>query len=357
MVDAINQMRLALQADLQLRARVEAELADHRDRLEEIVGQRTAQLETAKEAADNALQQLQSAQRVLVESEKMASLGQLVAGVAHEINTPLGVAVTASSHLLELGLHVLQRQFDDGSLTREQLRDQLAQSAEAGEILVRNLERGAQLVQSFKQVSVDRSFDGHRSFDLREHLTQLVASLRPLWRQRPITVTIECPQDLVLDSLPGALGPVLTNPMQNALLYAFDERDGGRIEIHAHAASADDVEISVSDNGKGVDDSVRERMFEPFVTTRRQHGGTGLGRATSSATWWCTSGLWLAAASGQQRRQWLVGGGGRGRGGGGGGGPPPPPCPIPPPRSRARAPARARARSCARAVMLAAAIT
>lgn len=288
--DAINRMRERLHSDIDARTRVEAELQQHRDHLEELISERTAQLQAqthqlerqsaelmqARDHAEQALAHLQTAQQQLVESEKMASLGQLVAGVAHEVNTPLGVALTASSYQ-ELQTQELRSELAAGALTRSSISAFVEAMARSSELIQQNLQRAANLVQSFKQVSVDRTSDGRRRFELKAFGEELVASLRTLWRHRSVEVAVACDPGLMMDSFPGALGSVLTNLIQNALVHAFSADAVGRIDIEIRADGSDQVRLSVRDNGAGIDAANLGKIFEPFYTTRRGQGGTGLG--------------------------------------------------------------------------------
>jgi signal transduction histidine kinase len=251
-------------------------LRDNEERLEQKVAERTAEMSLAKTRAEKALQRLQLAQAELVEAEKMASLGQLVAGVAHEINTPVGVAYTASSHLGDRTRRLRER-LAEGSLRRSDFEDYLQTAEEAARLVGGNLERAAELIRSFKQVSVDRSADGRRTFRLDEVVHALVESLSPGWKRRPLELSVECPGGIDMDSFPGALGQVLTNLVQNALLHAYAAEDSGRMRIVVELLDDDMLELRVEDDGRGIKEAHRERVFEPFFTTRRGQGGSGLG--------------------------------------------------------------------------------
>lgn len=244
--------------------------------LEQLVTRRTAELTQAKESAEAALQQLQSAQDELVAREKMASLGQLVAGVAHEINTPVGVALTASSYLSERS-DALRLALASGNLQRSELSAFVAQAHEASTMIGQNLTRASDLVKSFKQVSVDRSSDDRRRFNLRDSLRAVVSSMELTWKRRPIQLELDCTVDIELDSYPGALGQVITNLIQNALLHAFDGARGGTMRLSAVPVGSDRVRISFEDDGQGIGADELARVFEPFFTTRRAQGGSGLG--------------------------------------------------------------------------------
>ncbi|HWS25648.1 MAG TPA: two-component regulator propeller domain-containing protein [Xanthomonadales bacterium] len=244
--------------------------------LEHLVNRRTAELTQSKESAEDALQQLQNAQEELVAREKMASLGQLVAGVAHEINTPVGVALTASSYLSERS-DALRAAFAAGSLQRSELAAFIAQAHEASTMIGQNLTRASDLVRSFKQVSVDRSSDDRRRFNLHDSLRAVVSSLELTWKRRPIQLELDCAASIELDSYPGALGQVITNLIQNALLHAFDGVRGGTMRLSAVPIGGDRVRISFEDDGNGIGAAELARVFEPFFTTRRAQGGSGLG--------------------------------------------------------------------------------
>lgn len=244
--------------------------------LERTVAERTAQLTQAKESAETALQQLQSAQIELVAREKMASLGQLVAGVAHEINTPVGVALTASSYLRERN-EELSRALAANELRRGDLVEFATQTSRATQIIGQNLARAADLVRNFKQVSVDRSKDDRRHFDLAQNLKALVGSLEITWKRRPVSLILECADGIQLDSYPGALGQVIGNLIQNALLHAFPAQLAGTMRLNAQVNSSGVVVIQFEDDGAGIAEQERARVFEPFYTTRRAQGGSGLG--------------------------------------------------------------------------------
>lgn len=292
--EALNRMRARLLVDIDERDAFQRELAQHRDHLEELVAVRTGALEqqslelrSARDQAQASLARLRKAQQQLVESEKMASLGQLVAGVAHEVNTPIGIALTASSFMASQSQNLAQ-QLSAGSLSKSALNEFAHECEEASTIIVRHLERAAKLVQNFKQVSVDRSSDGRRLFELDSFLSGLIDSLQSLWKSRPVHVKVNCPAHLAMDSFPGALGTVLTSLIQNALSHAFSIAQAGNIcidieaqqDADAHAGSLlheKSVQITVADDGAGISAEHQAKIFEPFFTTSRASGATGLG--------------------------------------------------------------------------------
>lgn len=248
----------------------------HRNaQLEQLVAQRTGELRGAKERAEAALHNLRGAQQQLVAAEKMASLGQLVAGVAHEINTPIGIAVTAASHLEEVtrksaGL------IEAGRLSRSALGDWQTEVQQGSQLISRSLERAAALVASFKQVSVDQSSDQRRQFELAAYLEEVRVALQPMLRRTTHRFEIDCQGPLPVDTFPGALFQIITNLLANALTHAFEPGQHGEVRLKVEA-SGEQLCLRFSDDGRGMDDPTRERAFDPFFTTRRGSGGSGLG--------------------------------------------------------------------------------
>jgi signal transduction histidine kinase len=242
-----------------------------------MVTERTTELSVAKEHAETALQQLQTAQGELVAAEKMASLGQLVAGVAHEINTPIGVAITASSYLVDRSVKI-KRALDAGTLKPAELSTYIDEANRSATMVGANLDRAAHLIRTFKQVSVDRSRDDRRQFHLAQYMRDLIESLEFTWKRRPVKLEIDCAEDLELDSYPGALGQVITNLIQNALQHAFEgERASGTMRLAARRAEKGWIYLTFADDGMGTTPEALAQIFEPFYTTKRGQGGTGLG--------------------------------------------------------------------------------
>jgi PAS domain S-box-containing protein len=222
------------------------------------------------------LEELRAAQDRLVQTEKLAALGRLVAGVAHEINNPVGTSLTVAS-ALEQKIAAIAADFAQDALKRSSLKEFLQTSREASSQLVGNLNHAAELIQSFKQVAIDRSLSNQRIFDLG-HLTEQVAmSLRSGLGKQNLTVNVECQPDLIMNSYPGPYGQVLNNLFLNAVTHAFPDDQSGIVDIRVLASGNDHVEIVFSDDGCGMSSSVRRQAFDPFFTTRRDHGSTGLG--------------------------------------------------------------------------------
>jgi len=233
------------------------------------------ELRAAKDRAEKALDDLREAQQSLIAAEKLAALGGLVAGVAHEVNNPIGISLTVASSFARR-CDEFAKEIDAGPLRRSRLDEFLEGGRDAANQLVANLQRAGELVQSFKQVAVDRSHADRRPFDLRESTDQIVASLRPVLKKSQITLTVDVPAGIIMDSYPGSYGQVLTNLFLNSVVHAFPDGRAGSVIVEARQVR-DDVDIFVSDDGVGMSEEIQRRAFDPFFTTRRSEGGTGLG--------------------------------------------------------------------------------
>jgi PAS domain S-box-containing protein len=234
------------------------------------------EMRKAKDAAEAALRNLRETQNSLIEAEKLAALGRLVAGVAHEVNNPVGISLTVASSL-ERKTAMFTAEVERGDLRRSRLTEFLETSRDASSQLVANLNRAAELIQSFKQVAADRNYSDQRTFDLGDLTEQVVMSLRPGLRKHHLTLTVDCQPNLTMNSYPGPYGQVLTNLFLNSVAHAFPDGRPGAVDIQVREAGKDNVEILFSDNGCGMSLDVRRRAFDPFFTTRRDQGGTGLG--------------------------------------------------------------------------------
>lgn len=235
------------------------------------------ELRASKEKAESALLELNAAQQNLIDAERLAALGGLVAGVAHEVNNPIGISLTVASSLARRSEMFEAQLRGDGGLRRSQLEEFVQSSRDASQQLVANLQRAGELIQSFKQVAVDRSHAERRQFSLSEATDQIIASLRPVLKRSPITLQVDVPEGLLLDGYPGSYGQILTNLFLNAANHAFADGRAGTIAISARPRGADDIEIIFADDGAGMTPDVQRQAFDPFFTTRRNEGGTGLG--------------------------------------------------------------------------------
>lgn len=258
--------------------RYAAENAQHaiHDALEHRVAQRTAEL-------TRTVQTLQATQTELVEAEKLASLGSMVAGISHELNTPLGVAVTVAS-TIKLRAAELQHTVANDQLRRSSLNEFLSQLAEMAALVLSSTERAAELVRSFKEVAVDRASERRRQFDLRGLVRDIVHAVQSGTHANHIAITQDLPEEIVCDTLPGPVGQVLTNLIQNAMLHAFSEGASGTVTIAVNlqgTSAACQVALTVRDDGAGMSEHTRRHAFDPFFTTRLGHGGSGLGLSVS----------------------------------------------------------------------------
>lgn len=250
-------------------------IQEHETDLEQKVDERTIELRFRTKELQATIGELKETQTSLVQAEKMASLGQLVAGIAHEINTPLGVGVTAASSLKE-ETGQLERLFAEKQLGKAALKTYLERATTIGDMLETNLNRAAELIQNFKMVAADRSNAHRRTIQVAEYVNRIVDSLSPKLKKTPHTLELEIPESLEVETYPGELAQVITNFVMNAILHAFDESQQGQMKLHV--ADKDTMwSLDFHDDGRGISDENLKKIFEPFFTTKRGHGGTGLG--------------------------------------------------------------------------------
>jgi two-component system NtrC family sensor kinase len=247
-------------------------------KLRQVIARRTQAEEAARDAAaktDLAYRDLQAAQDSLVQSEKLAGLGGMVAGVAHEINTPVGVLLTSASVLNQATVQT-SRAMAEGAVRKSDMVAYLETASESARLILNNAERAAHLIQSFKQVAVDQTSEQRRTFELQNYLEELTTSLHPALKKAHADVKVVCADSIQMDSYPGLLAQVLTNLTMNAITHAFAPEQQGHIVIQV-ACVDDRVSIAFSDDGQGIAPENMGRIFDPFFTTRRGQGGSGLG--------------------------------------------------------------------------------
>lgn len=233
------------------------------------------ELSSSNQKLTQAISDLQDMQSYLVESAKMAALGNLVAGVAHEVNTPVGVGLTAASHLQELTAE-FNKLCTHGSPRRHDLIEYLQELHETSTIILNNLDRAGKLIQSFKQVSADQSSENCRTFNIRNYLDEIILSIQPQLKKTNHQIIIECDENLEMNGFPGALSQIITNLIMNSILHAYNPGDQGNIKISAKIKN-NKILLLYTDDGKGMDAATLKKIFDPFYTTKRGHGGTGLG--------------------------------------------------------------------------------
>ncbi len=255
-------------ADVTLRRQHEEMLLQLNETLESRVAERTAELVST-------IDRLKLTQASLVQADKLASLGALVAGVAHELNTPIGNSLTVAS-TMENYVKGFETDVAKG-LTRSALDAFVMSAREGTDILMRSLRRAAELVSSFKQVAVDQTSTNRRCFDLRQTVDEIMLTVGPSIRKTSHHVVIHIAPDIMMESYPGPLGQVLTNMINNALFHGFEGREKGTVTIAAQLLGHDQVQLSVQDDGVGISEVNLGRVFDPFFTTKLGQGGSGLG--------------------------------------------------------------------------------
>ncbi len=236
--------------------------------LEANVNKRTRELQEA-------LHNLKNTQEMLVHSEKMSALGGLVAGVAHEINTPIGIAVTTISHLEEKSKEMVDK-YEAKKLKKSELEKYLKVAREEVHLIDLNLQRASELIRSFKKVAVDQSTEEKRWINVKEYMEEILLSLRPKIKKSNVMLLFDCPDNINITSYPGALSQLISNLVMNSLIHAFEEGRQGEITINIQQFK-NKLYITYHDNGKGMQKETVDKIFDPFFTTNRAGGGTGLG--------------------------------------------------------------------------------
>lgn len=244
--------------------------------LEEKVAERTSDLELKTQELLQVLNELQETQQQMIEMEKNAALGRLVAGVAHEINTPVGICITSISHLQQMYVKVKQ-DFETGALKKNELEGFFRDIEEVSEMIQFNLTRTKELVSSFKQVSTDQSVEELNVVNLSEYIELILISLRPMLEEANVEVELDIDDKLIFESYPGVWYQLLNNLISNSVNHAFKDTQDHCIKVIAEQDSENRIHFTYQDNGSGMTEDVKNRLFEPFFTTSRHLGGTGLG--------------------------------------------------------------------------------
>ncbi len=264
-VDAYRRRLLARRRLLGVQGLVRLEIND----LWEEIARQSAEIERTGE-------ELEQTRKGLIQAEQMAVLGGMVAGVAHEVSTPMGVALTAASYLAEQ-TQALRRVVAEGRIRKTEFDDYLKVASEAADVIQANARRAAELMHGFKRMAADQTSSERRIFNLRHLLDEVLISLSPRLRQGGHRVSIGCAETIEVDSYPGALSQILTNLIMNSMQHGYDRGQSGVLQISVREIDPDQLELYYADDGKGVPIGHQKHIFDPFFTTRRNEGGTGLG--------------------------------------------------------------------------------
>ena len=272
---------MTISMDVTERKLLEQQLKDLNATLEQRVLDRTSALDEANSNLLETMRTLQRAQDELIGVEKLASLGSLVAGVAHELNTPLGNALITASALHEMTERASEQALA-GTLKRSAFLEFMQNMNDGAALTHKSLERAVELIRSFKQVAVDQESERRRSFDLHQTVHEVVETLKPSFKHQQAQIELAVPADMVLESFPGPLGQVVINLVSNALVHGLAGRNDGVVELRAEEATdGKSVVLTVSDNGRGIAPEHLGQVFDPFFTTKLGQGGSGLGLAVS----------------------------------------------------------------------------
>jgi two-component system autoinducer 2 sensor kinase/phosphatase LuxQ len=255
---------------------VQFELQESKDKLEERVKERTKDLITSNNKLEVTLTELKQTQNHLVETEKMAALGNLVAGISHEVNTPIGVSVTAASHLQE-NIEKLESTFQSAELTEQHFNNFCLTAKNSAQMLLSNLTRASELIKNFKQIAVDQSNDVPRKVILKDYVISVLSTLSPAFRNKKIELIIDIDREFELIIYPGAFAQIISNFTENTIKHAFPEENAvGKFRISCDMQN-ENINILFTDDGVGMPLSIQKQIFEPFFTTCRSKGGSGLG--------------------------------------------------------------------------------
>lgn len=277
--DLVRARTKELEAALHENERINRQLQRTQEQMAGEIEQRKLAHEALQREKDEQkilIAKLEQATNQLVQSEKLASLGSLVAGFAHELNTPLGNSLMVAS-TLSTRIDEFAAQLNAGALRKQALLDFVEQSCQAAALLQRNSQRAADLIGNFKEVAVDQTSMRRRSFDLRQALDEVLSALQPKLRHTGHHLEVSVPAGIVLESYPGPIEQIVTNLLANSLLHGFEGIAAGTIRIGAEVLADARVALTYADDGVGIDEADAKRVFDPFYTTKLGSGGSGLG--------------------------------------------------------------------------------
>ena len=245
------------------------------DELERRVAERTLALQQSNQALQDSMETLHRTLLQLAQAEKMAVIGGLVAGMTHEMSNPLSIAVMAVSHLDDL-TQKTQQEFLLSKLTRSSMEKFFENAKESVAILEKNLYRTTELLNSLKRMAIDRASESKKEFLLARYIEDILLSLKPTLKTTQHTITVECPDDLLIYSYPGVFSQIFTNLIMNSLIHGFETKPSGQIHIHVRH-EGDMLLVQYHDNGRGIPEEHLGKLFHLFFTTKREQGGNGLG--------------------------------------------------------------------------------
>lgn len=268
-------MRVSLKDRVDTIEKQKKQIQSFNQDLQQSVYERTEELEESNEELQTMIYNLKETQDKLVDSEKMASLGSLVAGVAHEINTPIGIGITGITHFLE-NTEIVKGKYENEDISEEEFKEYLETSNELALLIYSNLEKTAHFVRSFKQISVDQMSEDKREFNLKEYTKEVLFSISNITKKTNINIKVLCEDDLTINTYAGSFSQIITNLVINSIRHGFDEKEKGEIVIDI-SFHDDSYELIYKDNGKGIKKENISKIFDPLFTTNREKGGTGLG--------------------------------------------------------------------------------
>lgn len=273
--EAVNELLRKINSQIKRYAMAEQEITELNQNLEDKVTHRTKALRDSNQELLEALEQVHQYQSQVVQSEKMASLGQMVAGVAHEVNTPIGLGVTAST-MLNDRINEISDKLEQKKLSAKELAKFLSDSKDHTDIIYRNLSRAAELINSFKQVAVDQTAGVVRTINVKSYINDVISSLHPTLKKYKHVININCDETLAISTKAGPLNQILINLIMNSLIHGFREKQDGNIWISV-SYEKQLCTFEYSDDGVGIEEKIKQKVFDPFVTTNRGEGGSGLG--------------------------------------------------------------------------------